>query len=102
MVERVPVDERCAEIGRRLTAAQEARGWKNLTVAQALDIDVRTWQRWKTGQKLPIVQKLLEAADLLGIAADEIIAPDESRIARIEREIAELREQVGGLLERLD
>jgi len=66
-----------SEIGQRLQAARQKKGWTQLELALEANVSPATIQRWEAG-KLPRVRRLMEIAELLGIPADELVESAEA------------------------
>jgi len=96
------------EVGRRIAAARDAKGWTQLAFALAADVSPSTIQRWEGG-KLPPVRELLRIADLLELEADLLVTPVagtdgasiSSRLAEIERQQNTTRGILEEILRRL-
>lgn len=83
------------EIGRRIARARDRKGWTQLAFALEADVSPSTVQRWESG-KLPPVRELIRVAELLGVAADELVEPDPMPSGA--DDVAELRAEVERLL----
>lgn len=80
------------EIGRRIAAAREKRGWTQMVFAQTANVSVSSVQRWERGD-LPPVRELIRLAGVLGIEAEQLVEVDPTA----EDQLASLREEVAGL-----
>lgn len=61
------------QIGARLRAAREARGWSQQRLAEELDVQVPLVSRFERGQTGPSLATLWSAADALGIPVGALI-----------------------------
>lgn len=79
------------EIGRRIRAARERRGWTQPVFAREANISLSTVQRWERGD-LPPVRELIRIAGVLGIETDALVELEptgEVRLAQLERQVEE-------------
>lgn len=91
------------EIGRRIKAAREKKGWTQLQFAYQASVSPSSVQRWESG-RLPPVRELMRLADVLGVSVDVFVdgataSPDEDRLRLVvHEEVAEMREQIARIL----
>lgn len=97
------------EIGRRIKAAREKRGWTQLQFAMEANVSPSSVQRWEGG-RLPPVRELVRIAEILGVTTDELVEPDgtvsfddEDRLrAIVHEELAGVRETMARIEELLE
>lgn len=80
------------EIGQRIAAARNRKGWTQLVFAMEANVSPSTIQRWESGQ-LPPVRELMRIADVLEVDVSEFVEPDApatDQAAEIVRLAAEL------------
>jgi transcriptional regulator with XRE-family HTH domain len=74
------------EIGERLRAARERRGWTQMVFANEANVSMSSVQRWESGA-LPPIRELIRLAGVLGIDPENLVevAPnsDELVVARL-------------------
>lgn len=93
------------EIGQRIAAARNRRGWTQLDLAHHANVSPSSVQRWEAG-RLPPVRELIRLAGLLEIEPEQLVeTPDgptnlEAVLERVEEALGEVRE-VRGLVEEL-
>lgn len=85
------------EIGSRIAAARDERGWTQFELAKQANVSLSTVTRWEAG-KLPPVRELKRVAGVLGVEANYLVesaadAEDASPsdFARLERQVEELQ-----------
>jgi transcriptional regulator with XRE-family HTH domain len=81
------------EIGKRIAAARQRKGWTQLTFALAANVSPSTVGRWESGQ-LPPVRELMRIAELLEVEPEELVEADptgEDQISALQAELAEVR-----------
>lgn len=91
--------EQARAIGERIRQTRAAKGWTIERLAREMGVHWRTVQRWQAGD-LPRLGTLLEVADVLEIPRDLLVDTDDTladRVARLEAELAELRERLDRL-----
>lgn len=90
------------EIGRRIAAARERRGWTQLNFAGEASVSPSSVARWEAG-KLPPVRELMRIADVLGVDVEEFVEPeingDEERFSALTAELQEVRRSLADLEE---
>ena len=95
------------EIGRRIAAAREAKGWTQLDFAYEAGKSPSTISRWERGE-LPTVRELMRIAGVLEVPAEELVEPlsadgatDQEGWRLVLEAVAEQREALRLLLEEL-
>jgi transcriptional regulator with XRE-family HTH domain len=95
----VPLDPK--EVGRRLKAARERKGWTQLEFALKIGKSPSSVSRWDRGF-LPPVRELMRIAEVLEIEPAELIedqrSPDEAILARLD-ELTKLYDPIRELLD---
>jgi transcriptional regulator with XRE-family HTH domain len=84
------------EIGQRLKAAREAKGYSQLDFALIANVSPSTVSRWERGY-LPRLRELKRAADLLDVDGEllgELEPTDQDEMIALRVEVAELRAAV--------
>ena len=75
-----------AELGDRMIALRESRGWSQDELAEKLNVSRQTVSNWENGKVRIDIVKASEVADVFGITLDELcgkcIAPDDQNAAR--------------------
>lgn len=66
-----------SEIGGRIKRAREGKGWTQMVFAQEANVSMSSVQRWERGD-LPPVRELMRISDLLGVATEELVEPEEA------------------------
>lgn len=90
------------EIGRRIAAARERKGWTQMKFAQEANVSLSSVQRWERGD-LPPVRELIRLAGVLDVETDSLVEVEptaEGQMALLRAEVAEVREMVAELLAR--
>jgi transcriptional regulator with XRE-family HTH domain len=98
------------EIGLRIRAARERKGWTQLQFALQANVSPASIQRWEHGQ-LPRLRELIRVAGLLDLPTDELVEEPvaaghlsrDEEIRDLREEVAEVRamaEEILGLLRR--
>ncbi len=79
------------EIGNRLRAARESRGWQQAEVAERIGVPVETYGSWERGYRLMTTDKLPVVASVFGRPIWYFFgAPDPSRLSDQERILLDL------------
>lgn len=93
------------EIGQRIAAARNRRGWTQMHFAQAANVSVSSVQRWERGD-LPPIRELIRLAGVLEIEPDQLVELEPTQDAKIAAIGRELRDHLDGqheeVLRRLD
>jgi transcriptional regulator with XRE-family HTH domain len=83
------------EIGRRIAAARDAKGWTQLDLAYEAGKSPSTISRWERGE-LPTVRELMRIAGILEVPAEQLVEPiaadgaiDPARLDRVEARVEE-------------
>lgn len=78
------------EIGERIKAARERKGWTQLAFAREANVSPSSVQRWEAGG-LPPIRELIRLAGVLGVATDELVEQTEEphSLAEIQKELAD-------------
>lgn len=79
------------EVGKRIAAARNRKGWTQLDFALEASVSPSSVQRWEGG-KLPPIRELMRIADLLEISAADLV----------EMEVPTHDADLGEILDRLD
>lgn len=90
------------EIGKRIKAARERKGWTQMTFALEASVSISTITRWERGE-LPPVRELIRIAGVLEIEPEQLVeleASAEDQVAALRGEVAEVRAMVAELLGR--
>lgn len=90
------------EIGKRIKAARERKGWTQLAFALQANVSPSTTQRWEGGQ-LPPVRELMRIAELLEVEPEALVEVEptgEDQLALLREEVAALHQDVAKLLRR--
>lgn len=74
-------------IGANIMKARKAKGYTQMTLADALGVSFQAVSNWERGQTCPDIANLSELSRLLDISIDELLG--NQRAAEITREIAE-------------
>lgn len=85
------------EIGERLRAARERRGWTQMAFANEANVSMSSVQRWESGS-LPPIRELIRLAGVLGIDPEilvEIAPTEEARVAALLEALEATVEQQG-------
>ena len=88
------------EVGRRIAAARDARGWTQMVFAVEANVSMSTVARWEAG-KLPPVRELMRIADVLGVSADRLVEPRDAengvgeRLDRLEALVEGIAQKLG-------
>lgn len=92
---------RCGEKMRRL---REKAGLSQMSLAEALDISLRSLQRYEQGERLPGAQLMCKIADFFNTTSEQMLGDEDLFIekaaalgAHSRRQAEELVAQVGGL-----
>lgn len=96
-------------IARHLTEIRERKGMTQDQVAREVGVTTRQYQRWEGAMSTPYWRNIEALAEALGVSPTEIVdyqadgkgPPQETREARLMRDMAELEARVAGLSERL-
>lgn len=86
------------EIGRRIAAARQNKGWTQLTFAIEANISPSTVARWEAG-KLPPVRELMRIADVLGVEPEAFVEPPTSASADVDSLRQAVREELGEVID---
>jgi transcriptional regulator with XRE-family HTH domain len=91
------------EIGRRISAAREKRGWTQMRFANEANVSMSSVQRWEAG-KLPPVRELMRLAEVLGIPTEDLVEPEENveTLAAIREQLSAEVARFGKLNDRLE
>ena len=90
------------EIGKRIAAARQRKGWTQLKFALEANVSPSTTQRWEGGQ-LPPVRELMRIAELLDVEPEvlvEIEPTSDDQLEKLREEVAALHRDVAKLLRR--
>lgn len=90
------------EIGKRIRAARERRGWTQMTFAQEANVSLSSVQRWERGE-MPPVRELIRLSGVLKIDPEQLVELEptaEGQMVALREEVAELRGMVAELLGR--
>jgi len=82
------------EIGRRIKAAREMKGWTQLAFALEANVSPSTVQRWEGGQ-LPPVRELMRVSELLEVDPQQLVelAPtSDDQIVALQAELEAVRQ----------
>ena len=60
-------------IGRKIVRFRTSKNISQEQLAEALNVSRQTVSRWETGQSVPEMDKIQELAEILGVAADELL-----------------------------
>ena len=60
-------------IGRKIVRFRTSKNISQEQLAEALNVSRQTISRWETGQSVPEMDKIQELAEILGVAADELL-----------------------------
>lgn len=85
------------QVGRRLAAARQQRGWTQLRFALEANVSPSSVSRWERGL-LPPVRELMRLAEVLGIDMGELVEPAPSQLVAVEHEIVERLDRIERLL----
>ena len=55
------------ELGRRIAAARESKGWHQSDLAEALGVEPPSVSRWETGKSKPSSDRIPKIAEILGV-----------------------------------
>lgn len=90
-------------VGARLRAARERRGFSQEGFAHAVGVSVTTAGAWERGESAPRPKKWQKIGEVLAIDADEIRGPapveEPAQLDRLESELREQRQMLEALLE---
>lgn len=93
------------EIGQRIAAVRNRRGWTQMDLAHQANVSVSSVQRWERGD-LPPVRELIRLAGILEIDAEQLVELEptqEAKIAAIGRDLRDhLDSQHDEVIRRLD
>ena len=88
------------EVGRRIKAARERKGWTQLEFAYAAKVSPSSISRWERGL-LPPVRELMRIAGVLDVDVSELVEEQHAPVTQVDeqrlREI--IREEIAPLLE---
>ena len=90
------------EIGKRIAAARNRRGWTQMDLALEAHVSLSTVQRWERGD-MPPVRELIRLAGVLGVEPEQLVElePTEGdQLAALRGEVAVVRALVEQLLGR--
>lgn len=65
--------------GKRLREIRIARNMKQQTLADAVNIALRTYQHYEQGDREPSLSTLIALADALDVSVDELLGHTESK-----------------------
>ena len=91
------------EIGKRIAAAREHRGWTQLKFALEASVSPSTVQRWESG-KLPPIREMIRVAGVLGVPPEDLVdlatpgRPDPAEVVELRREVRRLERIVDARL----
>ena len=98
------------QVGARIKKARKAKGWTHRQLADAMDVDLRTAQRWQTGKNpkdgkswLPRLSKLMDLADTLDVPRSYFVETQDStddglreQVESLAQEVEQLRRELRG------
>ena len=67
------------QFGKRLREIRIARNMKQQTLADAVNIALRTYQHYEKGDREPSLSTLIALADALDVSVDELLGRTESK-----------------------
>lgn len=67
------LDLNMVEFAQRLKLLREARSISQARLAQLLEIDPRSYNRWERGGNVPHLETLIRIADILQVTLDELV-----------------------------
>jgi transcriptional regulator with XRE-family HTH domain len=97
------------EVGKRIAQARKAKGWTHGELAERMNVDLRTAQRWQKGvnskgkSTLPRLGTLMELADVLDVPRSYFVELEDegatladlrAGMVRLEEEVAALRQDL--------
>jgi transcriptional regulator with XRE-family HTH domain len=68
------------ELGRRVAAEREARGYSQGVLADLCGVTSATVSRWESGDRAISIARLLDIGDALDVPASRLLAPDWSAV----------------------
>jgi transcriptional regulator with XRE-family HTH domain len=80
------------EIGRRISRRRKELGWTHQELADAMEVELRTAQRWQTGT-LPRLGTLMRLADVMGVEQSYFVE-DAQASPSLDDRLAALQEAV--------
>jgi class 3 adenylate cyclase len=66
------------ELGRRIKQLREKRGFKQIDIANALQISAQAVSKWERGENAPDIAVLLDLSKLLGVSCDTLLGRGET------------------------
>lgn len=66
------------ELGRRIRELREKRGFKQINIANALQISAQAVSKWERGENAPDIAVLLDLTKLLGVSCDTLLGRGEN------------------------
>jgi len=82
------------EIGKRIRAARERRGWTQMDFANEAHVSMSSVQRWERGD-LPPVRELIRLSGVLGVDPEQLVELEptgEDQLSALGGELVEVRQ----------
>ncbi|MBQ6972846.1 MAG: helix-turn-helix domain-containing protein [Synergistaceae bacterium] len=86
-------------ISANIRQLRKKAGLTQIELAEKLEVSIATLRRWEAGETAPNGTRIVEMADILGVAPDEIVAGDGNNPIRVSsRILLPASENSGGML----